>query len=437
MENNLKRFLGWTVLLLISLSPVLLLFLLGPEAKEFNNYSDITHSLGEVFGLVGMTMFALTFVLSTRIKHIEEIFGGLDKVYIVHGIFGGTALILILFHPIFLVLKFVPSSIGLAAKYLLPSYYWSVNLGIIALIGLIFLISATLFTKIKYHTWKFSHEFLGLVFIIAVLHIFLVRGVASQDNIFYGYYTYAAVVSFIGLLAFFYSLFIKKRVLKNAVYTISIIEQNNDKFTIKMTPDHKPISYKSGQFIFVRFYNENLSKEEHPFSIASASNSNEIKIIIKKLGDFTNKLEHLKVGDKVSVEGPYGRFNTSDKSTNQIWIAGGIGITPFLGMLEDIWNGTRKVSVDLYYSVRTDSDFISHDFISTIASKIKSFKFIPWNSTDKGYLTAEKIEKISGNLKGKVFFICGPSRFKESLIRDLVKRGVDKSSIHEEAFDFR
>ena len=186
------------------------------------------------------------------------------------------------------------------------------------------------------------HGFMGLFFAFAVLHIFLVRGKISGDNIFDGYYVYATLVSLIGLGAFVYSLFLKNRLIKNAVYSISDIKQTSDLFIIEMKPEHKPISYKSGQFIFLRFYNQELSKEAHPFSIASKSNSNELKIVVKKLGDFTRKLEHLKVGDEVSVEGPYGRFHFRNyKDHNQIWIAAGIGITPFLGMAQDLDGKTR------------------------------------------------------------------------------------------------
>ncbi len=437
MANRLKKFLGWTSLIVLALIPVILLFTLGPEAGEMQGYSSITHTLGEIFGLVGMTLFALTFILSTRINFIEDIFGGLDKVYTVHGILGGVALMLVLFHPILLVLKFIPSNISLAASYLLPSSYWSVNFGIIALLGLILLIAVTLFSKIKYNKWKFSHEFLGLVFIFAVFHIFLVRGVASRDNIFNGYYLYAAIVSLIGLGAFAYSLFIKNRFIKNAVYRIKNIEQKKDVFTIEMIPDHKPISYKSGQFIYVRFYNERISDEAHPFSIASKSDSPVIKIIVKKLGDYTGRLEHLKMGDKVSIEGPYGRFNCDLKKKNeeQVWIAGGIGITPFIGMFEDLEN--CPVKVDLYHSVKHESDFINNKELSEENNKSKNFRFIPWNSHERGYLTAEHISKISGNLKGKSFYICGPEAFKNSIIRGLIKAGVNSDNIHEEAFGFR
>ena len=414
-----KLILGWVVLLASAFSPVVLWFLLGDGAEGFTDYSSITQSIGELTALVAITMFSLTFILSTRISFIEDVFGGLDKVYIAHGVLGGLSLMCILLHPIFLVLKFIPSDMRQAALYLLPSSYWSVNFGIIALLGMIFLIYLTLFTRIRYNTWKFTHEFLGLVFIFAVLHTFLVRGNASRDNIFTGYYVFAAVVSIIGLSGFAYSLFLKDRLFKAAAYKVTKIRQKSaSTYEIFMAPEHKPIRYKSGQFIFVRFYNAKLSREAHPFSIASKSDNAELKIIVKSLGDFTSKIAHLRVGDKVSIEGPYGRFNYNrDGGKHQIWLAGGIGITPFMGMAEDILdNHNLKNRVDLYYSVKSTSDFVGLEELNDVASKNPKFRVIPWVTSNRGYLTINDISHVSGGLQGKEFYLCGPEMFKKSII---------------------
>lgn len=437
MKKRFKAALGWLGIIILSFIPVFLWFRLGPGIQEFADYSSAVHSLGELFGLVGMTMFALTFVLSTRLRFIENIFGGLDKVYIVHGILGGTALIMILFHPIFLVLKFIPQDITQAAIYLLPSTFWSVNFGILALLGLIILIYITLFTKIKYHRWKFTHEFLGLVFALAVLHVFLVRGSVSSDYIFHGYYVYAAVVSAIGLGAFSYSLLLKERIMKAASYLISDIRKSRNTLVLELVPEHKPINYNAGQAVFIRFYNEHLSKESHPFSIASKTGDNKMRIMIKKLGDFTERLEHLKPGDRVSVEGPYGKFHFRNyPGKRQIWIAAGIGVTPFIGMAEDLLEKKHDIHVDLYYTARDDSDFAGYDIFSKVASEVPGFRFFPWNSSQKGRITVDSIEKTS-SLKNAEFLLCGSHAFKESIIHKLIKSGVDKDNIHEEVFDFR
>ncbi len=433
-----KAVIGWLVLIGISLLPAVCLILFGYEINEFVGYASITHTFGELTGLVAMTMMALTFVLSTRWKFIENVFNGLDKVYIAHGVLGGTALTLILLHPILLVLKFIPSNFKQAAIYLLPSNSWSVNFGIIALIGMIFLIYITLFTRMKYNRWKFTHEFLGVVFIFAVLHIFLVPGDVAQDGIFRGYYIYAILVSLIGLGGFSYSLFLKNRFAKAAVYTIQKIVKKGRTHEISLIAEHKPISYKAGQFIFLRFYNKSLGKEPHPFSIASSSNNPSLKVIIKELGDFTAKLIHLKIGDKVSVEGPYGRFNYHDGKKDQVWLAGGIGITPFIGMAGDLAKKIRfNHKVDLYYSARDENEFIGLQELKDFEANNNKFTLIPWTTESKGYIDANVISKHSGDILEKEFYLCGPNSFKHGITKSLIKFGVSKRDIHTEEFDFK
>jgi len=436
---NYKRLLAWFVIIILAIIPVFLL-MLGKGENIPSDYGSITHILGQITGLVGMTLFAVTFILSTRIKFIEDAFGGLDKVYEVHGILGGTALILILFHPLLLVFKFIPESINLAAKYLLPSSYWSVNFGIIALVGMIFLIFLTLYVRrMKYHNWKFSHKFLGIVFILAILHIFLVRGTISQDNIFHGYYIYAAVISLIGLGGFFYSILFRDRIAPNSLYKIkSLSKRGEDVHEIILSPENEPLRYKSGQFVFVTFKNKIIGEEPHPFSIASASNSHSLRIIVKGLGDFTKNLSSLNVGDIVRVEGPYGRFNYKKSGKDQVWIAGGIGITPFIGMAEEMaHNPNIKDKVELCYTARKHEDLICIEELKEFESKNKNFRVITWISNEKGLITVKDIENIIKDLKDKEFFICGPQRLKMDIKRDLIKRGIEKNRIHMEEFGFR
>ena len=427
-----KKTLGWLILLLLSFSPTIPWYFLGPKVNLFT-YANFTHALGQLAALIGMTMFALTFVLSTRIKLFEDIFGGLDKVYIVHAVLGGTALTLLLFHPILLVLKFIPQDINLAAQYLWFSNFWSVNFGIFALLGLILLLFITFFTKIKYNKWKFTHEFLGLIFMFAILHIFMVRNVASRDYIFKGYYVFAAIVSIIGLFAFFYSLFLKSR--SKALFTVKSINRHNKMVhDIVLTPKYKPIEYRSGQFIFLRFLS--ISNEAHPFSVTSKSNSTEIRVVIKNLGDYTSKLNKVKVGEAAIIEGPYGRFNhIGSKDADQVWLAGGIGITPFIGMAKEL-KASMKNKIELYYSVKTPSDFVSLDDFQNIESKTGGkFRIIPWVTKEKGHIDIKKI--LGKNIDNKEFYLCGPGGFKNALSASLLALGVSKTKIYMEEFSFK
>lgn len=75
------------------------------DSSVLTGYEQITYTIGIVSGLISYTMLALTFVLAGRFRRIENLFGGLDKMYIVHAIVGSGAFVLMLMHPIFLVLK--------------------------------------------------------------------------------------------------------------------------------------------------------------------------------------------------------------------------------------------------------------------------------------------------------------------------------------------
>jgi len=90
--------------------------------------------------------------------------------------------------------------------------------------------------------------------------------------------------------------------------------------------------HESGQFVFVTF---DASEGAHPFTISSAwTGDGHMQFLIKDLGDYTKVLPAtLKVGDPVKIEGPYGRFNFSGTRRRQIWVGGGIGVTPFVARL--------------------------------------------------------------------------------------------------------
>jgi len=161
---------GWLVFLGLSFLPILLWLMAPSPVPRFGDSTASLASIGQLLGLTGAAMFGLNLILSARLRIIEKHFFGLDRVYRKHNQLGQLAFVLLLFHPLFLIPKYA-TSLYQAALFLLPGANWPVNWGLAALTTMIFLIVLTLFVKLRYHIWKWTHKFLGLAFFLAGLHI--------------------------------------------------------------------------------------------------------------------------------------------------------------------------------------------------------------------------------------------------------------------------
>lgn len=431
----IRKNTGLAIILVLLLLPIARWAVILPLNYRFFDLSVSMTSLGQITGLTGMIMFSISLILGARLKYLDEYFSGLDKVYQNHHIIGALSFSLLLFHPLFLVFRYVQLSLRDAALFFFPSADWVRNFGIISLFFMVALMIATFYIQMKYQRWKLSHKFLVFVFVFAVLHTFYVTSDVSKDNILRIYIFSLAVIGLAAgaWRAFFRNFFnddFKYEIKKIIVLSPGILE-------IEMTPKDKKIRYEGGQFIFVSFRSPGVSAESHPFSISSAPDEKNLRIAIKVLGDFTEKLNNLKVGDAAYIEGPFGGFSykkTSNK--NQIWIAGGIGITPFLSMSGDL-KIKDDYKVDLYYAVNSPEEAVFMDQLSKISLSNKNLKVIGWYSNESGRLNGEIVSELSNGLRDKDIFLCGPPVFMTSLNEQFINLKVAGDRIHWENFNFK
>lgn len=453
MKLQYSSKIGWPLLLLLSFIP-LIIWMLTPYSldKRFMragviNYGLTMQALGQALGLVGMAMFALNLVLGARLRFLESIFGGMNKVYIVHHILGGLSFILLLLHPLFLVAQYLGGGV-MAVRSSLISYVanphciahvslsnpeCSYVYGVIALGLMILFLVLTFFVKLPYHIWKLTHKFLGVAFFFGALHVLFVPSDVTEVNIL-KYYMFFLVA--IGFAAICYRTVLGMFLVPTREYNVDDVKQVNASI-VEITmhaKDGKSMKYTPGQFIFIGFPDTQGLEEVHPFSISSAPDSSTISIGVKGLGDYTNKLHLLSSGARAVIEGPFGRTSyTYYPRKEQIWIAGGIGITPFLSMARSL-TPLDGYKVDLYYSAQTLEDAAFDEELRTIASANPNLHFIPWYGKEKGFLSAEAINQESKNLLGKEIFICGPPPMMRSLKMQFGKWKVPVKNIHSEEF---
>ena len=455
-QNFLSGYLGWIITAVLCAVPLLFWINIHPLSVVFQgNFTTVSLAIGQIAGLTGIVMYGLNLIYSTRLRFLENMFGGLNKVFVAHHILGGLALILLCFHPVFLALSRVSFSPKEGALLLIPNgllpldalvdnankfhfevlQQWAIFFGILAFWGMVVLLIITFFVKLPYQLWLAIHRYLGLAFFFAGLHVLFV---SSDTSISKGLKLYLLTIACLGLLAFAYRSLLADVFVRRYRYKVSEVDLSTKGVTqISMVPMAKKLEFKAGQFIFIKFIKSDgrIAKEWHPFSISSSPLDDSLRVSVKSLGDFTSSLPNITKGTIAEIEGAYGKFSHSNfKNRKQIWVAGGIGITPFLSMAKSLPSDDYKV--DLYYSVRTKSELVDVQTLLKVAkTKNSNFRLIPFVSEDKKtFLSANFIKKNSASVKNKEIFICGPPAMMKSLKVQFKKIGVSKKMIHSEEF---
>jgi len=380
------------------------------------------HIIGEVFSSWVITVFAINFLMATKSKWIEKIFGGLDKMYMIHRRAGVLAVVLLILHFI-TVPKTLEFTIGK------PLGFFSM---ILILIGVVLSVVPVFKKKLKYHKWIKIHKLMGLFYIIGIAHSLNVPTLTAELPIVR---TYVLIMSLVGVIAWFYKTFLFNLFNKKLNYTIETVKHfSNDTTEFLLNPSNKKLKFNAGQFAFISIEGFN-NNEAHPFTISNNNMGKQLRFTIKSLGDYTSQLQSsIKKGLKVKVQGAYGVFNFKKSAhKKQVWLAGGIGITPFLSFLQE---PLTDYDITLVWSVKSLAEANYKEEIEQAAAKNNNLKFVIWNSDEKGYFSIDKLYN-SSTIRNHSIYICGAEVMRENYIKQLNEKGISIKDIHYEEFSFR
>jgi predicted ferric reductase len=412
---------------------VLLVFWIfaSPLAPRFSNLYHTLTSFGQVSGLLGLLLLCFVIILNSRLPILERFFGGMNRVYIAHHNLGGIAFILIMLHPVFLTGKYLTISTQTAAMFLVPGKEIFLTLGIIAFLLLSFLLVLTFYLKPAYLNWLRLHSLLSIVFAVSIIHSYFIYSDLLNTLSLKLYVCFFVLAS---LAAAGYQVLMKYNLINKIIYeVVSVNRLSEQVYEVVLQPSGRGITYLAGQFIFVNFVSKNIPRETHPFSITSCPDEKTLSIVVKNLGDFTAQIHLLHKGDRAFVEGPFGYFSV-EKYPNQcqLWIAGGIGITPFISMAKNL--KSDGMDVYLYYSALDKQGLIGADELRQIAARNNRFHLVPFLYNERGLLTGEVLMREVPRLSDREVFICGPAKMMSSLRKQLVALKIDTNAIHTEEF---
>lgn len=199
--------------------------------------------------------------------------------------------------------------------------------------------------------------------------------------------------------------------------------ESEDTFTISLELEEGGIpDFIAGQYINIYFDDLNTA-EGKAYSISSAPSENKFDLTIKILGEFSNKLNDLKIGDRVKGTLPYGFFYSEEES-DLVLIAGGIGVTPFRSIIFQ----NKDKNITLFQSARFEEGLIFKDDFESV----QGLNYIKNISSKEGRFTFEKLNLDS--FKEKEFMVCGSISFVRDVWRILKENGIEQDQIYTEAF---
>lgn len=380
----------------------------------------------QYFGVAALILMAFGQFIATKFRVVELIFGPLDKAYILHKWLGIIAVVTMLLHD----------SIGAEIKNLGLKGAWSdfgEDLGELGFNGILILVGISLVLFIPYNWWRWTHKLMGAFFTLSALHFVMIdKPFATLDPLG----LYVAAICAIGVASYAITL-LPMRLRRGLKYTVSDVQETGGASAITLTPVDRVMKFRAGQFAFFRFADSHM-QEVHPFTISSApSEDGALRITLKPLGNDTKRLvKKLLTGSEVTVQGPFGRFGASRGKTPQIWIAGGIGVTPFTALLSS-WNESNA-PVEFYYIFRGADNAAHLQELQNHAASLPNVALHIFDSTQGGRMTAEQIvEKTAFDLGRSKVLYCGPASLRNEMAKGLQKHGVAKRKFHFEEFEIR
>ena len=212
------------------------------------------------------------------------------------------------------------------------------------------------------------------------------------------------------------------------------IEIGPDIYSFLFKSDRK-LKFEAGQYLewTLPHQNSDIRGVRRFFTVASSPTEEKVGIGVKfsqNGSSLKRKLLSMKTGDTIIASGLAGDFTLpKDPDKKLVFIAGGIGITPFRSMIKYLMDINQRRNIVLFYAGKEAKEFVFRDVFDR-ARKIIGLKVVYVT----GILDSERIKKELPDIKHRIFYISGPHSMVEVFENVLPNLGVPKSQIKTDYF---
>jgi predicted ferric reductase len=405
--------------------------LVGPTGGPYQNH------VAELLGVESVWLMTSSVLTLARSRRVERAVGGVEGALWWHRVAGALGVGLGLIHPSILVpaggapslfagvlgpLSFV-AVVLVAWAFMSPTSRaatWRGPLGWLA--------------RRSFDRWRGVHAVLALFLVIAMVHGVIDSRSLMDSPILLMIYTGICLA---GLYALTERVIIARLKFRAIGGTVVGIERFGERIAVLTIASDRPLEHQAGQFVELGVPVSN--ERPHPFTIASAPGAPMVQVAIHAAGPGTARIVRgTTIGDRVSLGAVRGQYRHDDAGSRQVWVAGGIGITPFVSWVRSQGAEDPRHRVDLVWTRHGFGDMPFVDELGELA-KQSSWLAVHLHDTSRlPRLTAAEIVSMGGaDITSLTVFACAAATTVHSWTTELVRLGVPHERIHSEAFAFR
>jgi len=187
------------------------------------------------------------------------------------------------------------------------------------------------------------------------------------------------------------------------------------------------MNFTAGQYLFVTL-DYGGKEQTKPLSLSSSPSETEYIEFTKRITDseFSKTLNSFKPGDSLKLRLPYGQFTLEESGTKIAFLAGGIGITPFMSMSKYAASSGPDKNIILLYGNKSDKDIIFKSELDRLKDRTDNFNVIytinephqcetPWEGCS-GFIDHCMIRDKMPDFEERVFYVCGPPQMVSCLL---------------------
>ncbi|WGL51588.1 ferredoxin reductase family protein [Nocardioides sp. BP30] len=410
-----------------------------------SSLTDALLSLGRLSGLVGSALLLVQVLLMARVPLLERAYGQ-DRLVRIHRIVGLTSFDLIVVHVVLITWGYAAGRLGST-----PATFWDLTWHdpgmLLAVAGTLLLVMVVLTSlrvarrRLRYESWHLLHLYGYLGAGLALPHQLWTgqEFLASPRATYVWWAAWAAVAATVVVFRVALPLL---RNYRHGLRVAAIFPEGPGVVSVHLIGRRLDrLRAEPGQYFTWRFLDREGWTRANPFSLSAAPDGRTLRITVQSDGDGSASVGALRPGQRVLVEGPYGRLTPRARTQRKVALIGaGVGLAPLRALAEGL--GYAPGEAVLLQRYRSHQLFAGElgvlrerrglNLVAMPGARRSAGSWV--GEGYDGYDDAQVLLGWIPDLVQRDVYVCGPPAWTAAVRQAAEQAGLPREQWHEEAF---